>query len=221
MDVKRRKAWTEADDAAGVGRPLQPYDWIRTGLDLLVSEGAEAVRITRLAAALQVTRGSFYWHFKDRADLLQALIAHWERTNTSAILEALGGARDLADGILALFEVWVDSAQFDPRLDSALRDWGRHAPMVHRAVETADRRRVAALAQLFARDGYEPDDAVVRARSIYFGQVGYYALDLKETLAERCRYLEAYFLFFTGRSLDPAAASAFRAKHLPSASLVP
>lgn len=216
MGEARKKAWSEADLEAGLGRSLQPADWIRVGLELLVERGVGAVRVTRLAEALDVTRGSFYWHFKDRDDLLRALIAHWERTNTAALVEAAKSAPDLASGILELFEVWVDLKRFDPRLDSALRDWGRQDDAVHQAVAAADQGRIAAIAGLYERNGFTYDESFVRARVIYFGQVGYYALDLNESLAKRCRYLEPYFEAFTGRSLDPAAAAAFRDKHLGS-----
>ena len=134
------------------------------------------------------------------------------------LIEAAESAPDLTAGILELFEIWVDLHRFDPRLDSAMRDWGRQDQAVHRAVEAADQGRIAAIAGLFERNGFAYDDAFVRARVIYFGQVGYYALDLQESLAKRCRYIESYFEALTGRTLDPAAAAAFRAKHLESTS---
>src|SRR3546814_7876785 len=75
----------------------------------------DSLKITRLAAALGVTRGGFYWHFRDRADLLDAVLAQWERQNTRAIVGAADAALDLTSGILALFDVWVDAERFDPR----------------------------------------------------------------------------------------------------------
>lgn len=192
-------------------------DWLRAAERILVARGVEAVRITRLAEELGVTRGSFYWHFKDRSALLDALIARWQAKNTRAVIEAAEDALDLTGGILALFDVWIDVRRFDPRLDSALRDWARRSAAVRKAVEAADKARVRAIADLFARNGYQANDALVRARIIYFGQVGYYALGIRETLLERFRYLEAYFEGFTGRPLDPAIAEAYRAKHLRAA----
>jgi AcrR family transcriptional regulator len=56
---------------------LARRDWIDAGLELLVGKGVDHVKITRLADALGVTRGSFYWHFKDRDDLLSALVEDW------------------------------------------------------------------------------------------------------------------------------------------------
>ena len=89
-------------------------DWIDVAQDSLVEEGIDAVRITRLAEDLGVTRGSFYWHFKDRDELLTCLIERWERKNTAAVLNAVQQAQNLADGILKLFDIWIDPKLFDP-----------------------------------------------------------------------------------------------------------
>lgn len=189
-------------------------DWIAAALELLFSEGIEAVRITRLAEMLSVTRGSFYWHFKDRDDLCASLIAHWERTNTAALLAAVADTASLDEGVLALFDAWLDDAVFQPRLDSAMRDWARRSSEVRTAVEKADAARIDAIAAMFARHGFEGTEAETRARIIYFTQVGYYAMGIDETLVQRFEYLEAYYLGFVGRDLDPDLARAYRIKWL-------
>jgi len=168
----------------------------------------------RLGASGSDTRGSFYWHFRDRADLLDALIARWQDKNSAAIVEALEPEDDLARGILALFDAWLDAGRFDPGLDAAIRDWARRTEPVRLAVEAADRQRVETIARFFERCGYPPTEAFVRARIIYFTQVGYYALGIDETLVQRIGYLEPYFEGFTGRAIDPGVAAAFRARHL-------
>lgn len=213
-NTARARAWTKSDIEAGVGRPLQPYDWLREALNLLVSRGSNAVRITALAESLGVSRGSFYWHFKDRDALLNALIDHWRTKNTAAVVAAMNDGQMLADGILNLFAVWLHFELFDPKLDAAMRDWGRQSRKVRRAVESADEERIAAIAALFERNGFSRKLAEVRARVLYFTQVGYYAMSIEETLVERMGNLEAYYEVFTGRKLNPAMAKAFRDRHL-------
>ena len=100
-----------------------------------------------------------------------------------------------------------------PRLDSALRDWARSAPEVRTAVDQADVARIAAIKSLFTRAGLKDPEAFIRARVIYFAQIGYYALVTDEPMAERSSYLEAYYLSFTGETLDPAVAAAYRVRH--------
>src|SRR5690606_30563414 len=157
------------------------------------------VKITRLATALGVSRGSFYWHFADRADLLEALLAQWRQQNTRAVVDAAEAALDLTAGILGLFDVWVDSERFDPALDAAVRDWARREAKVRKAVENADEARIRAIAGLFARSGYAATDAFIRARIIYFTQIGYYALGIRDATAGGLGYLARYYHGFTGR----------------------
>lgn len=193
---------------------LNRTDWISAALRLLIDEGIDAVRITRLAETLSVTRGSFYWHFKDRGDLCDAIIAHWERTNTAAILTAVTATTSLDKGILALFDAWLDATRFEPRLDSAMRDWARRSDRVRTSVEAADEARIAAISDMFSAHGFDGTEAFIRARIIYFTQVGYYALGIDETLVQRFEYLEAYYVGFTGRPLDADLAQDYRSKYL-------
>lgn len=213
QELIARLAAAGQDGEAAAPR-LGRLDWLAAGLQVLIEEGIEAVRITRLAEALAVTRGSFYWHFKDRAELLDALVAFWRAKNTAAVEAAVAGAASLEEGILGLFDAWVDPERFDPRLDHAMRDWARRSEAMRAAVDAADRTRVEAIARLYRRFGYAKQPAFIRARVIYFAQIGYYALDLEEPFAERMGYLEDYYESFTGRRLNVKAAAAYREKHL-------
>ncbi|MEO3417363.1 TetR/AcrR family transcriptional regulator [Roseovarius sp. CAU 1744] len=189
-------------------------DWIEAALELLVSDGVDAVQITVLARNLGVTRGSFYWHFDSREALLDALLAEWRARNTGVMVEAIAETRTLDDGILALFAVWTDHTRFDPQLDQAIRDWARYADDLRKTVQAEDDARVAAISDFFKRHGYAPTEAFIRARVIYFTQLSYYALNVQEPMADRISYLAAYFLSFTGREIDAEAAARQSAKFL-------
>lgn len=190
--------------------PHSREDWLSAALEVLVESGIEAVQITKLAQRMEVTRGSFYWHFKDRDDLLSALVAAWRERNTGVMVAALDGATSLTDGILRLFRVWVDHRKFDPRLDQAMRDWGRRSPEILHAVEIEDDSRIAAITAFFRKFGYGDPDAFIRARILYFTQVSYYALVADEPMAVRMNYLAAYFRGFTGQEIDEEEAEAYR-----------
>ena len=51
-------------------------EWLEKALEVLEAEGVNAVKIDRLAKLLETSRSGFYWHFKDRQDLLSCLL-HW------------------------------------------------------------------------------------------------------------------------------------------------
>lgn len=201
---------TPLADTSAAPRPLSRADWLSAALDLCLTQGIEAVEITALARHLGVSRGSFYWHFENRGALLEALLAEWRLRNTGVMLEALDGAATLEAGVLALFAVWADHSRFDPALDQAVRDWARKAPDLQAQIEREDASRTEAIAAFFRRQGFEPVEAFIRARIIYFTQVSYYALAVEEPMAERMRYLPAYVTCFTGRTLSEAGAATFR-----------
>jgi AcrR family transcriptional regulator len=178
-------------------------DWLKVALDTLVSDGVEQVKVMPLAAKLSVSRSSFYWYFKSRQDLLSALLDIWRDTNTKAIVGQAGLASlSIGEGVFNIFRCWVDERLFDPRLDFAVREWARRSGPVRHVLDTADAQRVEAIKALFLRHGYEDTDAFVRARVLYFMQIGYYALELNESLDYRARYFAAYVHSFTG--IEPA-----------------
>lgn len=191
-------------------RQLGPDDWTGAALRLLVNQGVDAVQITALARDLDVTRGSFYWHFKGRGELLEALLAEWRVRNSGIMIDVLAQSESLEAGILDLFSVWVDHNRFDPNLDQAVRDWARRDEALAAALRDEDDARVAAIAAFFERFGFEPTEAFVRARVIYFTQLSYYSLGIDEPMHRRVRYLDAYFLCFTGTRIDASVSNAYR-----------
>ncbi|MEO0624446.1 MAG: TetR/AcrR family transcriptional regulator [Pseudomonadota bacterium] len=197
-------------------RQLGRSDWLAVAIEVLVSDGVDALQITQLSRRLEVTRGSFYWHFPNRDALLNAILDEWRSRNTDVMVEAVAGAQTLEEGILALFVVWVDHRRFDPALDQAVRDWARRSADVRTVVAAEDDARVEAVAAFFRRMGYPETEAFIRGRVLYFTQVTYYALVTDEPINKRIGYLDAYFTCFTGRKIDPDAAKVFEASYMGS-----
>ena len=187
-------------------------DWLNAALAVLKSGGVEAVKVAELAAQLQVSRSSFYWYFKNRTDLLDALLAHWEATNTAALVaQAHAPAQTITKACCNIFRCNIDTRLFDPQLDFAIRDWARRSAKVRAVLESSDAARVAALTQMFARHGYPDQNAKARARVLYYMQLGYEDARLGETLEERLQLVPDYLLSFTGRAALPEEIAAFNA----------
>lgn len=179
-------------------------DWINTALRVLIDQGAGEVKILTLAQMLGCSRSNFYWFFKDREALLSDLLAHWQARNTAAIVErAERPVQRISQGVLNIFDCWADPDLFDARLDFAIREWARRSDRVNAEVQRADATRLEAIGGLFARFGAGPTQAIVRARTLYFMQIGYYALDIRETRADRVALLRDYVIAFCGE--DPRA----------------
>ena len=191
-------------------KQLQRFDWLLKALEIFIAEGIDAVRITRLADELNVSRGSFYWHFSNREDLIAALVDYWKNRNTNAIVDSVANTGNLSDGIFQFFETCLDTELFDPRLDLAIREWARRSPEIREQLDAADETRVQAIADFYQRCGYPMPEAFIRARVIYFAQIGFYALDVHEDLETRLSYTDAYYLSFTGKALQAKRAEAFK-----------
>ncbi|TPI58160.1 TetR/AcrR family transcriptional regulator [Mesorhizobium sp. B3-1-3] len=185
-------------------------DWIKLALDMLISDGIESVRVLTLGQKLGVSRSSFYWYFNSRQDLLDQLLAHWHDTNTTAIVErARRPAETIIMGVMNVFECWADERLFDPRLDFAVREWARRAADVRRMIDQADDERLSAIRDMYRRHGYDGEDAFIRARVLYYMQIGYYVLDLKEPVEARVSHLAAYLRSFTGQEPTEADVAHF------------
>lgn len=191
-----------AGKSKGRGGPVKATkeDWMRAALKVLLADGVDQVMVLPLAERLKVSRSSFYWYFRNRQDLLAQLLAYWAGTNTRAIVEQAGRASDtIVDGVLHIFECWVNERIYSPRLDFAVRSWARQSTEVRKLVEKADEARIEAIRGTFLRHGYGDEDALIRARVLYFMQVGYYVLDVKEPMEVRLSHLESYLRAFTGQ----------------------
>jgi AcrR family transcriptional regulator len=209
-DTRLLRAVAERGVPAPERSQLQRFDWLRTALDIFVAEGIDAVRITRLADDLGVTRGSFYWHFQNREDLINSLVSYWKDKNTAAITESMTAATSLADGIFRFFETCIDATLFDPRLDLALREWARRSLKIHALVQSADQARIDAVCDFYRRFDYPMPQALIRARVLYYSQIGFYALGTSDSMKTRLDYTEAYFEAFTGQQLTRREAEKFR-----------
>lgn len=190
MATQRRSTGRRKSSAASLGRA----QWLDAARAALIEGGIERVKVDVLAKTLGVTGGSFYWHFRDRPELLAALLEHWRSANTTSWFDAVAGA---GDDPLAQFEaivaMWIEEIDFSPAYDSAVRDWARNSPEAEAAVREVDARRIELLAGIFRGFGYAPRHAHVRARVTYFHQVGYYALRIIETRAQRRRLKPLYY----------------------------
>ena len=210
-DITTMAAQAEPSDT-DQGRRTAREDWIDAAMTILTEEGVEKLKVMELAQRLGVSRSSFYWFFKSRKDLLDQLLHVWEHKNTASIVErAKRPAATVTESVLNVFECWVTPRIYDPQLDFAIREWARRSLEVRRLVDAADQARITAVTEMFERHGYDRKDAYTRARVLYFMQIGYYALAVKEPMSERLSYVEDYVRSFTGTDALPRELKRFRA----------
>ncbi|MBL0884974.1 TetR/AcrR family transcriptional regulator [Myceligenerans indicum] len=140
--------------------------WIEEGWRLLASGGPDAVRVEPLAAALDVTKGGFYWQFGDRRSFLDALLDAWEEAAAEEVITLVdqhGG--DAAQRLTELFGVVSDRGRLQPA-ELAIRLWGREDPEVGARVHRVDERRLAYLRDLFGEITADPEQVEARSRGL-------------------------------------------------------
>lgn len=185
-------------------------DWLRAAMEILVTDGVTQVKIQRIGQKLNVSRSSFYWYFQSRTDLLNQLLEDWERSNTGIMLaHADLPADSISQAVLNFFRCVVAPEGFNHRLDFAVREWARRDAKVRRVIDRSDQARHAALARMFQRHGFAEAEADIRARVLYYQQIGYYALELNEDLETRLSRVAGYVQAFTGQPAREQDLQAF------------
>lgn len=163
---------SEADGGPGANPRLSVQDWVQAGFGLLAEEGIKALTLDRLCRRLGVTKGSFYWHFADMKTYRQALTDTWaavrdeERGDFDA-LSVLPPRERLSRMMLSLVgpRHWM--------LERAMREWARSEENVAHAVRAADRWVLGAVRQVFLDDGFDADEADMRAHTTFAAGIGF------------------------------------------------
>lgn len=158
---------TRAEAAANTTRDtgstprLGADDWVETGLKLLASGDVDDVRVEVIARELKVTKGSFYWHFKNRQELLERLLDHWTDWATIQITRWARSEgvtpRERLERLLSL----PARSRPDKRgadIELAIRSWARHDDLAEQTVRKVDLLRADFFRELLAGLGVNGDE---------------------------------------------------------------
>ncbi len=144
-------------------------DWERAGLQAVEQGGVDALAVVPLAAALHVTRGSFYWHFKSRDELLEAVLRRWEREHSDALLDALEAVEDPRERLRAMLVRALDKP---PSIFVRLLDAADREPLVAQTLARSSARRLQVLTDAYRQAGLTPAAARHDAVLCYAAYVG-------------------------------------------------
>jgi AcrR family transcriptional regulator len=144
--------------------------WVDAGLEILRTESIEHVKVERLAARLGISKGSFYWHFRNKADLHAAILQRWKDHSLIEVVEALEkpsiGAPEKLKRLLEL-SFWSADIPRAADLDLAIRAWARRFAPARLAVARFDAMRIDFIQNIFLKLGFGPKDAKARAHLAY------------------------------------------------------
>lgn len=152
-------------------RRLTRQDWIDAAIQKLIKTGVDSVRVEPLADQIGVSRGSFYWHFKSRGELLEAVLDQWRENQTQRIMN-----RIRRDEKLKPVQRLVRLRMLPPRTRSsadaaafelAIRAWALRDKLARRLVERVDAQRVKFTASLLI------DAGMPTVEADYWALIGY------------------------------------------------
>lgn len=148
---------------------LTRSDWLAHGLRTLARRGPQALKVGDLAAGLDVSRGSFYWHFKDAADFRLHLLQLWQERATEQVFRDTNAA---IVGPARLTHIMKLAFNEDRSLDSAIREMAATDKAAAAMVASVDARRIEYLAKLLIESGVESRRALPRAEFLYWAYIG-------------------------------------------------
>jgi AcrR family transcriptional regulator len=174
--------------------------WVDAALRSLAAGGPDAVRIEALAASLGVSKGGFYWHFKDRQALLEEMLDAWEQAGTEEVIARVdGGPGDPRSKLRQLFAL---SPSADFAVELALRDWSRRDGGVAERLHRVDSRRMAYLRSLFGQLSLDEDDVEARSMLAYSLLIGSYFIAAQHDGRTRSQMLQIAVDRLLGESWD-------------------
>jgi len=148
---------------------LTKSDWIKHGLRTLANEGANALKVGPMSTKLKVSRGSFYWHFRDIADFRSQILRSWQESSTDQVIQEIAGKAE-PDRLKHLMRRAFVAKR---SLDQAIRSWAAEDEDVAAMVASVDARRVAYIAGLLVDAGVESQKASSRAAFMYWAYLGH------------------------------------------------
>ena len=152
---------------------LLRHDWLAAGFDVLVNEGTVALTLDTLTRKLNVTKGSFYHHFRNVDDFQNALLESWEQQYTTRVIEMsenTGDPDQVFDKFLSALAVEL------PDIERCLRAWAIQDEQVRAYVQRVDEIRVAQARVWFEKMGHGSTQAQWLAKTLYALLIGCYSI---------------------------------------------
>ena len=143
-------------------RRVSKAQWLDMALEVLETDGVAGVRIEILAKRLEISKSGFYWHFRDRDQLLKEMLDVWSHEVTGVITEnqdlfALAPKNRLIKTAEIILEYDLT------RYEISIRQWALQDAVAARAVRKVNRIRLDYIGGAFSELGFTGDDLDMRA----------------------------------------------------------
>ncbi len=137
-------------------------EWLAAALKLLGKGSVSDIKINRLARELGINKSGFYWHFKNRDELLEQLLAYWAHELTEVVTSDLEFVKlEPRERLCRTAEMIID---YDlTRYEASIRQWALTDDMAGQTVKKVTKIRMNFVSQALAELEFEGDDLEMRA----------------------------------------------------------
>jgi len=180
---------------------LSKDQWLDKALEVINQEGFGRPKIDRIVLSLGVTKGSFYWHFKNRSDFVVNLIEYWDRKFTVLVIEHIEKYQGNSTERLLELMLFITHKQL-AKYDFAIHALAQNEPEIFPMVKKVLNRRFAYVASLFFEMGFRGIDLKFRSRATVMYMTQEQNSLLKESKEVQLERIElAHTLFTTPKTL--------------------
>ena len=146
-------------------RGVSKGEWLEAGLLSLSKGSVNSLSIENLARQLGIAKSGFYWHFKNRDELLRELLKYWiheitEVITSNAELLGMPPRERLLTTAYTIFDYQLT------KWEMAFRHWALEDAEAAKVVRKANRMRLEFLLLSFHEIGFEGNDADMRAMTL-------------------------------------------------------
>lgn len=171
MSDTRNRSRTGKTDKAQLTRD----DWLDAAAGQIAAGGFGNLRVLTLAKRLGVTRGSFYWHFKDHEDLVVSFLSRWRDRRFIELEYWKPQGGDVEEELRRNLEILLTDASRNLRrlqVELAVRDYARRNDYAAEMVAEVDKARIDQNCDLFERLGSNPQHTRDLSLLLYVATIG-------------------------------------------------
>lgn len=182
---------------------LSRNDWVKAAARALTSGGPQAVKVEQLARDLKVSKGSFYWHFKNAEDLKHTMLKVWVELGTNQVINhATTTARSPQEKLEAFSKIITENRDVEFKdyggimIEAAIRDWSRFDTDVAKVVKKINKIRLAYIVSLFSNLGIGAKECELKANIFHSALIGLEFLE-HQGLAKMNTNMQALIIILT------------------------
>jgi len=148
---------------AKIRKRVSKSEWLAQALEVLSREGVQGVRVERLARDLKIAKSGFYWHFRNRHELLRHMLDYWAYEFTEVVIQYQELLNVDPESRLNQISNMIRKHNLT-KFDLSVRAWAEHDEVAATVVAQVDESRLGYLRETFRELGFEGDDLEMRTR---------------------------------------------------------